>query len=178
MTAQRISATNFLSLHNANQLGDSVVLDIRSPAEVQRESIGGCVCLPLQQLDEASLRAQVAAENSCKVYLLCQSGMRADMAVRQLGQLPGIEWVIVDGGLNGIKNAGGAVTRGERNTLPLERQVRIAAGLVIVSGVALGYALNPVFYAVSGAVGAGLIFAGITDRCGLAFLLARMPWNT
>ena len=61
--------------------------------------------------------------------------------------------------------------------ISLERQVRISAGALVVAGVGLGWFVLPVFYGLSAFVGAGLIFAGITDICGMCLLLAKLPWN-
>ena len=64
-----------------------------------------------------------------------------------------------------------------RKTVSLERQVRIAAGSLVCLGALLAWLVHPAFIALSAFVGAGLIFAGVTDTCGMALLLARMPWN-
>lgn len=57
------------------------------------------------------------------------------------------------------------------------RQVQIAAGLLILCGVVLGYSVSGGFFLLSGFVGAGLLFAGVTGFCGMARLLRVMPWN-
>jgi hypothetical protein len=67
------------------------------------------------------------------------------------------------------KDAGGMIS--------VERQVRIAAGAMVFTGVILGTFVYEGFYGLSGFVGAGLIFAGVTDWCGMGLLLARAPWN-
>ena len=67
--------------------------------------------------------------------------------------------------------------RGERNVISLERQVRIAAGLLSVLGVIVGAAIHPAGYLLSALIGAGLVFAGITNSCGMSMILARLPWN-
>jgi hypothetical protein len=72
--------------------------------------------------------------------------------------------------------AGLPVTRGKK-VLSLERQVRVAAGLLVLTGVILGTWVHPGFHGLAGFVGAGLVFAGLTDWCGMAMLLAKMPWN-
>ena len=64
-----------------------------------------------------------------------------------------------------------------RKTISLERQVRIGAGSMVLAGVALGFLVNPAFFLLSGFVGGGLIFAGVTDWCGMGLVLAKMPWN-
>jgi hypothetical protein len=61
--------------------------------------------------------------------------------------------------------------------ISLERQVRITAGALVVIGVALGWFVHPGFYGLSAFIGAGLVFAGVTDICGLCVLLAKLPWN-
>jgi hypothetical protein len=61
--------------------------------------------------------------------------------------------------------------------MSLERQVRIAAGSLVLLGVALGAFVSQWLYGLSAFVGAGLVFAGLTDTCGMGMLLARMPWN-
>ena len=73
-------------------------------------------------------------------------------------------------------DAGLPVVRGKK-AVSLERQVRIAAGSLVVIGVALGLLVHPVLFGLSGFVGAGLVFAGVTDTCGMGMMLARMPWN-
>ena len=93
-----------------------------------------------------------------KVVIICRSGNRAKQAAATLAA------------------AGLPVNRGQAG-LSLERQVRIAAGVLVLSGVVLGTWVHPAFYGLSGFVGAGLIFAGVTDWCGMGLLLARAPWN-
>ncbi|MFM7738517.1 MAG: DUF2892 domain-containing protein, partial [Planctomycetota bacterium] len=66
--------------------------------------------------------------------------------------------------------------RGQK-AMSLERQVRVAAGLLVLAGVVLGYLVHPWIFALSGAIGAGLIFAGVTDTCMMGNMLAKMPWN-
>ncbi|MCW5559341.1 MAG: DUF2892 domain-containing protein, partial [Verrucomicrobiae bacterium] len=74
--------------------------------------------------------------------------------------------------------AGLPVLRGTSRVISLERQVRIAAGTLVVTGTALGYFVHPGFYGLAAFVGAGLVFAGITDFCGMGLLLAKLPWNS
>ena len=85
--------------------------------------------------------------------------------------------MIVEGGIGALDNAGASLQKGQGTIMSLERQVRIAAGSLVVIGVALGTLVNPWFYGLSGFVGAGLVFAGVTDTCGMGMMLARMPWN-
>jgi rhodanese-related sulfurtransferase len=84
--------------------------------------------------------------------------------------------VNVEGGTLAWEQAGLPVVRG-KEAISLERQVRIAAGSLVLLGTALGAFVHPAFLGLAAFVGAGLVFAGVTDSCGLGMLLARMPWN-
>jgi Protein of unknown function (DUF2892) len=84
--------------------------------------------------------------------------------------------VNVEGGTQACLDLGLPIARG-KNSISLERQVRIAAGSLVVLGVTLGWFVHPVFFGLAAFVGAGLVFAGVTDTCGMGMLLARMPWN-
>ncbi len=84
--------------------------------------------------------------------------------------------VNVDGGTSAWEAAGLPVVRGKK-AMSLERQVRIAAGFLVFLGAALGYFVNPAWIGLSAFVGAGLMFAGITDTCAMGMMIAKMPWN-
>lgn len=176
MNTKRISAKEFIDLKKTNNV---TVLDLRTPIEAASECIDGCIALPLQDLNDERFSQILKEANSYggTVHLLCQSGRRAELAVEKLQGHTDNQLVILDGGLNAIKAAGGEVTKGERNVMSLERQVRITAGLLVLSGVILGFSVTPTFFLLSGFVGAGLAFAGITDTCAMGMLLASMPWN-
>ena len=89
----------------------------------------------------------------------------------------GIESVtVLEGGIQAWEEAGLPVLRGQA-TVSLERQVRIAAGTLVAAGSLSAYFVSPVWLILPGFVGCGLVFAGITDTCGMALLLAHMPWN-
>ena len=159
---------------------DSVtVLDLRTAAEVQSEYLGNCICLPVQELTGERFNKVLndAGHKDDPVYLLCQSGKRAQMAVEKLQGQTHRPLVIIEGGLNALKEHGVQVQSSGRKTISLERQVRIAAGALMVLGAVLSHLVHPYFIGLSGFVGAGLMFAGITDTCGMAMCLAHMPWN-
>ena len=80
------------------------------------------------------------------------------------------------GGTLAWDKAGLPVQRGQK-AMSLERQVRIAAGSLVFTGAALGFFVHPYFIGLSAFVGAGLVFAGITDTCGMGMMIAKMPWN-
>lgn len=155
-------------------LNNVLVLDVRTPAEFEDAHINGAVLHPLAQLDAGTSARLSAGKSACVV--VCRSGARAKQAAEKLAACGQTALCILDGGVLAWEAAGLPLIRG-RKTIPLERQVRIAAGSLVFAGAVLGYFVHPAWIALSGAVGAGLVFAGVTDTCGMALLLARMPWN-
>ena len=107
----------------------------------------------------------------------CRSGKRSRDAATRFGATGPGEVFYLDGGIEGWKTAGHAVTRAKKAGLPIIRQVMLVAGTMVMAGVALGAAVSPWFYGLSAFVGAGLFFAGATGWCGMAMLLGKMPWN-
>lgn len=167
--------TRTISPHELAQVvagGDCVLIDVRTPTEFREVHVRGAVNMPLDQLD-ASKTPQPTGE--APLYVICHKGSRGAQACKQL-EAAGVTHVVnIEGGTLACEAAGLPVERG-RKTISLERQVRIAAGSLVVLGIALSF-LHPAFLALSAFVGAGLVFAGVTDTCGMAMLLARMPWN-
>ena len=151
------------------------LLDVRTPAEFEEAHIEGSVLRPLSNLDVAEVARLLAGREEC--ILVCRSGNRARQAAEKLVS-SGIGSVkVLEGGVQAWEASGLPLRRGQR-TISLERQVRIAAGTLVLAGVLLGYFVHPAWIALSAFVGAGLVFAGIADTCGMGLLLARMPWNT
>ena len=112
------------------------------------------------------------------VFVLCRTGVRAKKAAEILTREGFSEATVVEGGRLAWGDAGLPLERGRISMVSLERQVRIAAGSLVLIGLILGYFVTPWFIALSAFVGAGLVFAGITDYCGMGLLLAKLPWNT
>jgi rhodanese-related sulfurtransferase len=152
------------------------LIDVRTPAEYRAVHAEGARSIPLDVLDPTAIMQSRGAADNEPVYLICQSGTRSRQAAEKF-RSAGYENVIsVDGGTAAWERAGLAVVRGRR-AMSLERQVRIAAGTLVLIGTALGALVHPGFLGLAAFVGAGLVFAGITDTCGMGMLLARMPWN-
>ncbi len=149
-------------------------MDVRTPAEYEEIHIPGSVLHPLSDLNASAIAS--AAQGKQRCILVCRSGNRARQAADKLktAGLPSLE--VLEGGVTAWESSGKPVLRG-RKTISLERQVRIAAGSLVVLGLLLGWLVNPGFIAISAFVGCGLIFAGITDWCGMALLIAKAPWN-
>jgi len=155
-------------------LHSALWLDVRTPAEYDEAHVEGSVLHPLTGLDVEKVRGLAAAKGAC--FVVCRSGNRATQAADKLAAA-GVDSIhVLDGGIQAWESAGLPLTRGAK-TMSLERQVRIAAGALVFTGAALGYFVNPAWIGLSGFVGAGLVFAGITDTCGMGMLIARMPWN-
>jgi rhodanese-related sulfurtransferase len=171
---------NTITPKNLNELrdrGEPVrLLDVRTPAEFRQVHVPFAENWPLETFDAASaVRASQGALDAT-IYVICQSGSRGANACTKLASA-GLDRVVnVEGGTAAWEHAGLPVVRG-KNTISLERQVRIAAGTLVLIGSALGFLVHPYFIGLAAFVGAGLTFAGITDTCGMGMLLARMPWN-
>lgn len=154
---------------------DALLLDVRTPAEFEDAHIEGSVSRPLSELDVAEVKKLAATKNTC--VLICRSGTRARQAAEKLSAAGLVSLSILEGGVQAWEAAGLPLVHG-RKTISLDRQVRIAAGTLVLVGSTLGYFVNPAWIALSAFVGAGLVFAGITDTCGMGMLIARMPWNS
>ena len=149
------------------------VIDVRTPVEFAEVHVPSARSVPLDELKPDSLPLQ----KDQPVYLLCRSGQRAMKAAEKFAREGFLQPVVVEGGTLAWLDAGLPVTRSAVKVISLERQVRIAAGTLVFIGVALGWFVHPGFYGLSAFVGAGLVFAGITDFCGMGLLLAKLPWN-
>ena len=148
------------------------VIDVRTPAEYEGLHLEGSTHIPLDILQESRLPVDASDHTH---YLLCASGMRARKGCGLLdGKVKG-ELVVIDGGIEALRQQGVTLVEG-RAVISLERQVRIAAGCLVLLGVLLS-PVHPGFIGISAFVGAGLVFAGVTNHCGMALLLAKMPWN-
>jgi len=150
------------------------LIDVRTPVEYREVHVSFARNVPLDQLDVGRLMAS-RGDSSQPLYVICRSGSRGKQACDKFLAAGFTNVVNVDGGTQAWDQAGLPVVRGQKS-MSLERQVRIAAGsLVLLS--ALGAIVNVYWIALAAFVGAGLVFAGLTDTCGMGMLLARMPWN-
>ena len=148
------------------------LIDVRTPGEHRAEHVAGAELIPMDEFDAASL----ASGEQSPIWLLCRTGRRARDAGEKLLAAGAQNVRVVEGGLEAWREAGLATVRG-KGAISLERQVRIGAGSLVLLGVGLGWLVHPGFYGLSAFVGAGLVFAGVTDYCGMAMVLAKLPWN-
>lgn len=153
------------------------VIDVRTPLEFDETHVKEAVNIPLDELSPQALLASGKLRGDEAVYLLCRSGQRASKAAEQFSREGHENAVVVEGGTLAWIAAGLPVEKGATKVISLERQVRIGAGSLVLTGVALGWFIHPAFFGFSAFVGAGLVFAGITDWCGMGLLLAKAPWN-
>lgn len=158
------------------QLAENCLLvDVRTPGEYDESHIDGSINVPLHEVADRVGEIRSAAGER-QVALVCRTGQRAEKAREALGGELDCELHVLPGGVARWEEEGLPLNRG-KGVMSLERQVRIAAGSLVVIGVALGVLVHPGFLGLAGFVGAGLVFAGVTDTCGMGMMLARMPWN-
>ena len=150
------------------------LLDVRTPGEFEAEHIAGAYNVPLDTLGEHG--PEIRSGVNDPVVLVCRSGQRARKAEEALTTAGMTNLFVLDGGMTSWVAANQPVRRGEPR-MSLERQVRIAAGILAATGGFLALFVNPWFAALPAFVGSGLVFAGITDTCTMGMLIARLPHN-
>lgn len=151
--------------------GLAVIVDIREADEFARSHIRGSRSLPI------SKGTGVEDIGGKSVIFTCRSGARTAAHCGRLAESLEADAYMIDGGLDAWRKAGLPVEIDRGAPLELMRQVQIAAGSLVLIGVILGWFVAPAFFALAAFVGAGLTFAGATGFCGMARLLASMPWN-
>lgn len=152
------------------------LIDVCAPVEYREVHIEFACNVPLEQLDPADLMQSRNKPADEPLYVICRSGSRGRQACEKFLKAGFSNVVNVDGGMTTCVEAGLPVVRGKK-ALSLERQVRITVGSFVLLGAMLGWLVHPAFFGLSAFMGAGLIFAGVTDTCALAAVLGRMPWN-
>ncbi|WP_225204452.1 rhodanese family protein [Novosphingobium huizhouense] len=153
--------------------GKAVLIDIRESDEFARVHIAGARSVPLSALEHAHL----AIEPGADVIFTCRSGMRTANACDRLAVRVDGPAYVLDGGLDAWMREGLPVERDRKAPLELNRQVQMAAGLLILAGVGLSLLVAPAWIGLSAFVGAGLTVAGATGTCGMARVLSLAPWN-
>lgn len=173
MSQQTVSAERLAEL---DAQGNLDVIDVRTPAEYREVHAVIARNMPLDSLDPHGVMEARNGTSNEPLYLICKSGSRGAKACQKFIASGYDNVVNVEGGTEAWVEAGLPVVRGKK-TISLERQVRIAAGFIVLVGALLGIFLHPYFAAIAAFVGAGLMFAGITDSCAMGMLIAKMPWN-
>lgn len=172
---KKISVKEFKELLE-NRPDDETVdyVNVCTPAEYKEGRIAGVRNVPLDEIEKCVLEIK----DKDTVYLHCRSGARAQKAIERL-ERQGVhtELVNVEGGQLAWEAAGYPLESDTPHRIPMMRQVMITAGSLVLVGVILSLIWHPWAVYLALFVGAGMLFAGLTGWCGMAFLLSKMPWN-
>jgi rhodanese-related sulfurtransferase len=176
ISSQNISKLNeidAISLKQKLDLQEVILLDVRESGEYTTEHIVGSISMPLSTFDQNL----IANTEGKPLVICCQSGMRSSRASQKLLE-NGYDHVMqLNGGLSSWKAAGLTVQSNRNAPISLFRQVQIVAGSLVAIGTGLGILVSPWFLLLSGFVGCGLVFAGVTNTCAMGMLLMKLPYN-
>ena len=164
--------TAFTKLNNERE--NCILVDVRSAGEFNSLHALPAMHIPLEQITSPESLSRLRNKN---ILCICQSGMRGKKAVEALVAQGLTDAVNVEGGTAAWNDANLPIVKGKQS-ISIERQVRISAGVLVLIGSLTGLIVSPYFFAIPLFVGAGLLFSGITDTCGMALVLARCPWNS
>ena len=149
------------------------VIDVRTPGEFETGHIEGSYNVPLDLLGEHITDLAALGHN---VVLVCQSGARATKALEQLVAAGKSNLRLLQGGMSAWTASGGQVARTNATRWAMDRQVRLVAGSVVLASVLASIWFPPARY-LAGFIGAGLTFSAVTNTCGMAMMLAKLPYN-
>jgi rhodanese-related sulfurtransferase len=174
MAVRSISARE---LHQMVAAGKTIdLVDVRTQREFNNVHATPAQLVPLDTLDAAKFLSTRNGRSKEPIYVICHSGMRSANACAKFIAAGFDNVYNVEGGTSAWVKAGLPVVRG-KSAMSVERQTRLVMGLMVLTGVVLGFQVHPGFFGLSAFVGLGLVMAGLTDFCPLALLIARMRWN-
>jgi len=153
------------------------LIDVRTPAEYASVHVPQARLFQLDELDCGAVLASRQGAAHSPIYILCHAGTRAKKAAAKFAEAGFADSVVVEGGTQAWVDAGLPVEKSAKAVLPLDRQLQLTIGTLVVIGVLLSHFVNPNWIWLSGLVGAGLMMAGLTGFCPMRSLIARMPWN-
>ncbi|MEU4176715.1 rhodanese-like domain-containing protein [Streptomyces sp. NPDC026589] len=173
MTTPTVLATH----ETRGRLHELTVIDVRTPGEYAGGHLPGALNIPLDRIQSALTDIRQAADRG-EVLVVCASGARSENACRVLAE-NGITTATLSGGTNAWAADGHDLHRpqGTRAVWGMERQVRLAAGTLVLLGLLLGLLVHPAFQILSAGIAAGLVFSALTNTCGMAAMLAKLPHN-
>jgi rhodanese-related sulfurtransferase len=148
-------------------------IDVREYPEFAGGHIEGSELVPLGTLDKTS----AGWDRSEPLTLVCRSGRRAEQAREALAAKGFTSLSVLEGGVDGWTKAGKPLTVSTTTPWSMERQVRVVAGSLVLTFLGLGLVTSKKLFAGAALVGAGLVYAGVSDNCMMASVLGRMPWN-
>lgn len=176
MSATRLNQLHTMDAQTLKQGLDQqsvTLIDVREPGEFAGEHIPGATLVALSQFDPR----KIPQTEDTQLVLYCRSGNRSAIAAQKLFDA-GFESVThLSYGIGAWKEAGYPTVTNRDAPISLMRQVQIVAGSLVLTGLVLGALVSPWFLLLSGFVGAGLMFSGVTDTCMLGMLLAKLPYN-
>jgi rhodanese-related sulfurtransferase len=153
------------------------LIDVRELHEFDAGHIPGAKHVPLGTIRQASQ----PWDKGQPLMLVCKSGRRAEKARQLLAAEGFTTLVVLPGGMDAWSGAGqfaeAAERQSPRQSWSMERQVRTAAGSLVLATLVPGALVSPYFLLGTTLIGAGLVYAGVSDTCMMAHALARMPWN-
>ncbi|BBC38909.1 hypothetical protein SGFS_102030 [Streptomyces graminofaciens] len=157
------------------RLPELTVLDVRTPGEYASGHLPGALNLPLDQLERA---LPALKESNAALLMVCASGARSEKACALLAK-HGVTAATLSGGTSGWASRGHELHRPAttaRAGWAMERQVRFTAGTLVIAGLALGL-LHPAWQLLAAGIAGGLVFSAVTDTCGMAVALGKLPHN-
>lgn len=195
-TTNQLQEINAVTLKKWLDKKEAILIDVREPGEFAAEHIAGARLMSLSQFDPSAIsqnsdrildsRTDKPHKGLARMYdnglsrkivLQCQSGKRSTQAARKMLEMGFEEVFHLQGGLPTWKAAGYPTVVNKNAPISMFRQVQIVAGSLVFLGTVLGAVVSPWFLILSGFVGAGLVFAGVTNTCAMAMLLAKLPYN-
>jgi rhodanese-related sulfurtransferase len=153
------------------------LLDVRTSGEFESVHVPSAVNFPLDGLDPPAIQKSLGVGADQTLYVICKMGGRSHKACEKFIAAGFSNVVNVKGGTDAWVSNGFPAEHGERSVMSLDRQVRIAAGSLVLIGALLAIFIHPAWAWLSAFIGAGLVFSGVTDTCGMGTVIAKMPWN-
>lgn len=178
MTPAMTTPTALATHETRSRLHELTVIDVRTPGEYAGGHLPGALNIPLDRIRRALADIRQAADRG-EVLIVCASGARSENACRILAE-NGITTATLSGGTNAWAADGHDLHRPQgtpRAVWGMERQVRLTAGTVVLLGLLLGILVHPAFQILSAGIAAGLVFSALTNTCGMAAMLAKLPHN-
>ena len=168
-----VQEINAVTLKKWLESDRALLIDVREPGEFFSEHIPGAKLMSLSRFDPTI----VPQDHNRKIVFQCQSGTRSAQAAQKMFDLGVNEVFHLQGGLPTWKAAGYPTEVNKNAPISMFRQVQIVAGSLVFLGTVLGALVSPWFLILSGFVGCGLVFAGVSNTCAMAMLLAKLPYN-
>lgn len=174
MSVKHITPSDFAK---RTQKGDVVLLDVRTDMEYQQVHADCAVHEPLSQLDPSVAANRHGLDKHKPVYVICKSGGRSMAGAQKFDKAGFVHVYSIDGGTNAWVRAGLPVVRTGCGAFSLLQQVLFVSALLIICGGILDNYLHTRWFMTGACVVLMLMFLGVTGKCNLATLLAKMPWN-